>query len=246
MLVVGMLPAMALPKTVWHLNNVWYGMNYEQVAEVLGNPISRYVVKNGDTFCVYSLRSDDGDGAPDLYYIVFRQRKAIERGITNQDNTAMTIIPFGPIAPKDTIKSDPASQDPNMRVISIPENYDIRDKVFFCNRSHYPVLRAVAVSRKDYNQIIGSCSLLNAGDCIEVADFPGNGLMLLRGSDIVVKVKGVKSNQISDIKTYPQDNIPADKISYDFLIYTEARNRDLYICIDAASPQGESVNPLDF
>ena len=237
---------MALDKPASLLNKIWYGMNQEQVAAVLNKPIRRSVLDNGDVLCVYSLYSDKSCVMSNLYYIIYRHDEAIERGTTNHDNTSMTALPFGQINEDGTVMPSQQTQDPNMKVVHIPSSYILKDKVFICNRSPYPVLKAIAVNSNDFNQIVGSCTLLNANDCVEVVDFPSNSLCLLRGRDIAVKVKGVKNNEILDITRFPIDQIPTDQITYDFLIYTEARNRDLYICIDAASPQGESVNPLDF
>lgn len=236
------LPMWALNKSAKILNNVWQGMTSKQVSILLGDPAGKSILKNGDKRHVYMLYAEDSSVKIYPYYIIFHNDSVIEKGMTNHNNTKIAPIPFAEHNNgTDTIAK---KQVKDLVIAHIPSHYNLRDKIFICNQSQYPILRAVVVNGNNYSQIIGACNLLNPQDCIELADFPANSLSLLLGSDIGVKVKGIKNNHIIDIKNYPIDNIPAEQVTYDFNVFVTEQQHDLYINVSGGEKTGNDL--LDF
>lgn len=250
MLVVGMLPAMALNKLAKELDKVYYGMHYNNLIELLGTPSGRSTLQTGEMRLVFVLGAGESTVSCAPYYIILRDSAVIEKGETNYNNKKEWPIPFnGVVTSSDTVEQKTTSKD-GLVTIQIPRYYALKDRIFICNKSLYPVLRAVVVNGDDHSKVIGLCSFLQVNDCAEIADYPGNGLCALQGATIAIKAKGTTNTNVISQQNIQGDNDQSDYITYDFDVSVAEHNHDLYIYLYTNNAGIEDTStgadPLDF
>ena len=246
----GMLPAMALNKSAKLLEHVFYGMHYSTLVQLLGEPINKSVLKSGETRCVYMLSDETSLSAGSPYYIMLKDDVVVEKGTTNHNNSDMRPIPFA----KQETSNDRVDRNTNsvdhLVTIQVPRYFSLKDKIYICNHSQYPILRTVVVSGEDHNMVIGSCSFLQINDCAEIADYPGNGLATLQGAKIAIKAKGTTNTNVVSLQNIQGDNDQSDYITYDFDVSVAEHNHDLYIYLYTNNADIEDTStgadPLDF
>lgn len=226
-------------------DNVQSGMNIEQVNALLGEPMEKM---EGNNIVEVIYTNVENPNKP--FYVLFVNNLAVGKGTTNKRYTLHVPAKIVPLQQSYTanntnnIVTDSTHNTNNLITVTISYHFDLKDKIFICNQSPYPVLRAVVVNGSNYNHVLGACNLLNPQDCVEIADFPYNGLSDLRGQNIGIKVKGLKNNSTNDFTNYSDDNTQSEQVTYDFNISLAEQQHDLYIYIIGGEEIGN--DPLDF
>lgn len=148
------------------------------------------------------------------------------------------------------------AQDDKLIMITIPESYNIKDKIILVNNSTCTILRGVVILADTTEQVVlGTCNLVGAGGSVTLASFDKNRLKMLRGRTIGIKIKGVKKaifNQSvssfggaayasgpvlvsgavahSEVKAEDVNNLQNDEsVTYDFSAKISEARHDLYI-----------------
>ena len=157
--------------------------------------------------------------------------------------------------------------DSTIIYIDIPKKMNIKDKIILANQSKYTILQAVVALVEDgrMNQLAMS-ELQGPGAFWTIAEYADNGLKILRGKRIAVKVKGTSekfanNNQVSvnagwygrvRVKDSDAEKANLEKlkeldpktITYKFDATIAERDHDLYIYVTSKGENGKG--PMDF
>ncbi len=234
MLVAGMLPAMAQEsKSAKVLNEIMLGMSYGDANSILGFPEKTKGLGNGKMLYVYKFYTDETLTATADYYAIYEHNSVVEIGMIDLKTMERTMLPFG-------VATSEFDSINNICRVRVSSALPIRDKIFICNRSPYPILRVVVVDGDDYQRYIAGCNLLRPNECREVDDAACE-ISTLSGRKIGVKAKGVKNSQ--SLMSIGME-VSADEVTYNFTVTVGEENHDLYIYINGGI--GGSSNLLDF
>ncbi|MCM1338033.1 MAG: hypothetical protein NC187_10220 [Candidatus Amulumruptor caecigallinarius] len=156
------------------------------------------------------------------------------------------------------------AQDTHIMYIDVPENLNIKDKIFLVNKSQTTILQsAVALKTGKTLSPLGSTTIILPGGKATMASFSHNKLKRLKGQTIALKIKGVRK-ALSDvqstgiaggsfttgsfgvgivkneIRAEELNNIDPALITYDYTPQLSEANHDLYITVSSGS------NTFDF
>lgn len=150
------------------------------------------------------------------------------------------------------------AQDNKLILLDVPYDFNIKDRTILVNKSSCTILRSVLVLADiPEKQVLGTCNIVVPGGSVELADYERNGLRLLKGRKIGIKVKGYTKMLLDrsstaiggggigtcgigvfgvgishvDVKADDINNIPDELVTYDFSASLSEENHDLYINI---------------
>ncbi|MBR4130792.1 MAG: hypothetical protein IKU02_07735 [Bacteroidaceae bacterium] len=154
--------------------------------------------------------------------------------------------------------TNPSAENDHVFYKTIPQNLNIKDKIFIQNKSPYYILQ-VAVAIPDENGELvplGLSSHISPNETWELASFENNYLKKLRGKSIAIKAKAAKiavgeNNNTSvwtpfggigvahkELDPTILNSIKPSDITYDFNANLFEENHDLYIVLFSKGNKG--------